>query len=138
MFVKLGGVLLLDLKKLLVKLVKKIARETNFIAIVEKRGDFYYHNDITEVLCKSININPQDIIGKSLTELYDKDLAKFYREKYKAAWHGKELGYIAIDPSGSDQFYVVLTPIFLNGKVNRIMLSLIELDKIPAKLRIVI
>lgn len=122
---------------LIVKLVKKMALAANYIAFIEKSGEFFYHVDVSEEICEVMEVAPNVIVGKSLMDLYPLEMAKEYRRLYEKAWLGQEVKYNAVDPIKNEEYCIVLSPIVYQGKTSQLMMFMIEKCKLPLHLQTV-
>jgi hypothetical protein len=128
-----GGVLMLDLRVLLMKVVKKTARELSFVGFAEKQGDIFIHTMISDELRNKLNIKSESVVRKTISQIYPEDVAIERLKLYERAWSGEEVLYTM---SHADHvFFGVISPISLNGEVVRIMGSYVPVIYIPEQLR---
>lgn len=108
----------MDIKAFFIKLIKKTAIERNEFFTFEKKGDFFIHTYLTKELANRLEIPVNQFVRKNLFELHTEEVALSRRELYKNAWGGQETVYRTECAFNSKcPVYVVLTPVFLGGKV---------------------
>jgi PAS fold len=128
---------MLDLGVLLNKIIKKIARSTNTVATIEKKGDYFYHIHANSELCTLLYVTPEKVIGKNLSEIHPPDIALERRKLYERAWKGEDVFYSVESTLGVQHtLYSVLSPVFLNGEVIKLLLYVVPVEAIPIKLRL--
>ncbi|MGM0807573.1 MAG: hypothetical protein ACQET8_22980 [Bacillota bacterium] len=127
---------MVNLNNLVKKLIKKLSINENSICVIEKREDAFYHLAITEELCSLLQVNPDLIEGKEISEILSPLQTKIISKYYVKAWGGKEVFYKLDFPHGSKEtLYKVLSPIILNGEVVRLISHVVTINQIPESLR---
>jgi hypothetical protein len=127
---------MIDLHALFVKLVKKLAGDSKYIANVERTDDCFRHINASLELCTLLKVRLDDVLYKTLCEIHPLDEANKRRKLYEQAWNGEEVLYKAENSINSEHVsYAVLTPVFHNGKVINLTLYVIPYYMIPIQLR---
>ena len=100
------------------KLIKKVAKEKNKYFSFEKQGDFFLHTSLTKEFANRLEIPLSQFVRKNLFEIHSTEEALTRRNYYTKAWGGQETVYQVEQSLNSKcPFYVVLSPVFLNGVV---------------------
>jgi hypothetical protein len=131
-----GGKIMLDLRSYFIKLVKKLACDSNMIALIEKKGEYFYHKGVSNELCDILKVKYEDVINKNLFEIHPIDTVNERIKQYQKAWDGEEVLYKTESSLKADHgSYAVITPIMVKNKVVALTLHVIPYYMIPDELK---
>jgi hypothetical protein len=129
-------IVVLDLRSYFIKLVKKLACDSNLIALIEKQGEYFYHKGVSIELCDILKVKHEDVINKNLFEIHPIDAANERIKFYQRAWEGEEVLYKTESSLKADHgSYAVITPIMVKDKVIALTLHVVPYYMIPVQLK---
>lgn len=108
----------MDIMEFSKKLIKNVAIDRNKFFTFEKKGSFYVHSSITKEFTNRLGVSVNDIEYKNLFQIFPNNQALINNGYYNIAWNGQETAFQVENCLNSEYpIYVVLSPVFLNGKV---------------------
>lgn len=127
---------MLDLRSLVIKLVRRVSEKMNAIAFIEKRGDFFVHTHATKEGQEMLGVS-DDFLNKTFAELnIPLNIANKRRKYYTKAWKGEETIFKVDSPIITNKsFYIALFPITSNGETVGLIAYVSPVDMIPKELQ---
>jgi hypothetical protein len=130
---------MVDVESLLIKLIKNKALESNLIFVFEKQGSFFVHTAISQEFAECVKTPKSQLIHKNLLEIHSEEVALTRRNLYEKSWGGQEVYYqVEYSLNSNCPIYVVLSPIFVDGRVVKVIGFGVPYEEIPARLREII
>jgi hypothetical protein len=130
---------MVNVETVLIKLIKKKAVALDLIFVFEKQGDFFIHTFVSQAFSDRVKVHKNKLIRKNLFDIHPEEVALSRRNLYEKAWGGQEVYYQIDNSLNSDcPFYAVLSPVFENGEVIRVIGFGTPYEEIPTRIREII
>lgn len=130
---------MVNVETVLIKLIKKKAVALDLIFAFKKQGSFFMHTYVSQAFSERVRVHKNKLIRKNLFDIHPKEVALSRRNLYEKAWGGQEVYYQVKNSLNSGcPFYAVLSPVFENGEVIKVIGFGSPYEEIPTRIREII